>query len=128
MATTGTFTAADNGYGGSVKTLTLNFRAKLVPTEKDNDKAPDYRIIAGNIECGAAWKKTARDSDREYLSVKLDDPSFPAPIYASLVKGEGDDSFNLIWAPANDPTGWHTPPLRRRGFSCAHGPEGAKGG
>ena len=94
MATIGTFTAADNGYGGSVKTLTLNFRAKFVPTEKDTD----YRIIAGNIECGAAWKKTARDSDREYLSVKLDDPSFPAPIYASLVKGEGDDSFNLIWS------------------------------
>ena len=49
-------------------------------------------------ECGAAWKKTARDNDREYLSVKLDDPSFTAPIYASLVKGEGDDSFNLIWS------------------------------
>ena len=97
MATIGTFTAADNGYGGSIKTLTLSIRCKFVPTEKDNDKAPDYRIIAGAIECGAAWKKTARDSDREYLSVKLDDPSFPAPIYASLVKGEGDDSFNLIW-------------------------------
>jgi uncharacterized protein (DUF736 family) len=50
MATIGTFTAADNGYGGSVKTLTLNFRAKLVPTEKDNDKAPDYRIIAGTVD------------------------------------------------------------------------------
>jgi uncharacterized protein (DUF736 family) len=102
MAIIGTFTAADNGYGGSVKTLTLNFRAKFVPTEKDNDKAPDYRIIAGAIECGAAWKKTARDSDREYLSVKLDHPSFPAPIYASLVKGEGDDSFNLIWSRRSD--------------------------
>src|SRR5216684_6588872 len=102
MATIGTFTAADNGYGGSVKTLTLNFRAKFVPIEKDNDKAPDYRIIAGAIECGAAWKKTARDSDREYLSVKIDDPSFPAPIYASLVKGEGDDSFNLIWSRRSD--------------------------
>jgi uncharacterized protein (DUF736 family) len=31
-------------------------------------------------EFGAAWKKTVRDSDCEYLSVKLDDPSFPAPI------------------------------------------------
>ena len=102
MAIIGTFTAADNGYGGSVKTLTLNFRAKFVPIEKDNDKAPDYRIIAGAIECGAAWKKTARDSDREYLSVKIDDPSFPAPIYASLVKGEGDDSFNLIWSRRSD--------------------------
>jgi uncharacterized protein (DUF736 family) len=99
MATIGTFTAADNDYTGSVKTLTLNVKAKFVATEKDNDKAPDFRIFASStVEFGAAWKKTARDSDREYLSVKLDDPSFPAPIYASLVKGEGDDSFNLIWS------------------------------
>jgi uncharacterized protein (DUF736 family) len=98
MATIGTFIAADNGYTGSVKTLTLNVKAKFVATEKENDKAPDYRILAGSIEFGAAWKKTARESDREYLSVKLDDPSFPAPIYASLVKGEGDDSFTLIWS------------------------------
>jgi hypothetical protein len=34
----------------------------------------------------------------EYLSVKLDDPRFPAPIYASRVKGEGDDSLTLIWS------------------------------
>ena len=54
-----------------------------------------------NTEFGAAWKKTARESDREYLSVKLDDPSFPAPIYASLVKGEGDDGFILIWSRRN---------------------------
>ena len=100
MATIGTFTAADNGYGGSVKTLTLNFRAKLVPTQKDNDKAPDYRIIAGNIECGAVWKKISSEG-REYLSVKLDDPSFPAPIYASLVEVEGEEGFSLIWSRRN---------------------------
>jgi uncharacterized protein (DUF736 family) len=29
---------------------------------------------------------------------QLDDPSFPAPIYASLLKGEGDDSYTLIWS------------------------------
>jgi uncharacterized protein (DUF736 family) len=98
MATIGTFTASDNGYTGSIKTLTLNIKAKFVSTEKDNDKAPDYRIWAGAIEFGAAWKKTARDSDREYLSVKLDDPSFPAPIYASLVKVDGDDGLTLIWS------------------------------
>jgi uncharacterized protein (DUF736 family) len=97
MATIGTFTAVDNGYTGLVKTLTLNVKAKFVATGKDNDKAPDFRIFAGTtVEFGAAWKKTARDSDREYLSVKLDDPSFPA-----LVKGEGDDSFTLIWSRRN---------------------------
>ncbi|UPK40316.1 DUF736 domain-containing protein [Bradyrhizobium sp. 186] len=26
---------------------------------------------------GAAWQKTAKDTERDYLSVKLDDPSFP---------------------------------------------------
>src|ERR1700682_6645643 len=98
MATLGTLPPSDNCYTGSGKTLTLNVKAKFVATEAENDKAPNFRIIAGSTEFGAAWKKTARDSDREYLSVKLDDPSFPAPIYASLVKGEGDDSFNLIWS------------------------------
>jgi len=53
MATIGTFTAADNGYTGSVKTLTLNVKAKFVATEKENDKAPDYRIIAGAIDYAA---------------------------------------------------------------------------
>ena len=98
MAIIGTFTAADYGYIGSIKTLTLNIKARFAAFEKDNDKAPDYRIFSGVTEFGAAWKKTARDSDREYLSVKLDDPSFPAPIYASLVKVDGAEGFTLIWS------------------------------
>ena len=101
MATIGTFTASNNGFTGSVKTLTLNVKAKFVATEAENDRAPNFRIVAGTTEFGAAWKKTAKESDREYLSVKLDDPSFPAPIYASLVKGEGDDSYTLIWSRRN---------------------------
>ena len=82
MATIGTFTAQDNGYIGSIKTLTLNIKAKFSPSDKENDKAPDYRIFAGTTEFGAAWKKTARDSDREYLSVKLDESSE----YPGLIK------------------------------------------
>jgi uncharacterized protein (DUF736 family) len=98
MATIGTFTALDHGYSGMIKTVTLSIKAKFVASSKDNDKAPDYRIFAGATEFGAAWKKTARDSDREYLSVKLDDPSFPAPVYASLVRMEGEDDYSLIWS------------------------------
>jgi uncharacterized protein (DUF736 family) len=30
MSTIGTFTASDNGYTGSIKTLTLNVKAKFV--------------------------------------------------------------------------------------------------
>ena len=99
MATIGTFTKSSDGssFVGTVKTVALNVKAKIAPTEKDNDKAPDYRIYAGAIECGAAWKKTS-NAGREYLSVKLDDPSFPAPIFASLVAVEGKDEFALIWS------------------------------
>lgn len=97
MATIGLFTKGDNGYTGTVKTVALNVKAKIAPAEKDNDKAPDYRLFAGSVEFGAAWKKTS-NTGREYLSVKLDDPSFPAPVYASLVEAEGGDGYALIWS------------------------------
>ena len=47
MATIGIFTPSDNGFIGSIKTLTLNIKARFAPSDKDNDKAPDYRIFAG---------------------------------------------------------------------------------
>ena len=75
----------------------LNVKATIKPAEKANDKAPDYRIFAGAIEFGAAWKKTSGEG-RDYLSVKLDDPSFPAPIYATLVEAEEAGSYSLIWS------------------------------
>ena len=97
MATIGTFHKQDDGsYTGAIKTLTLNVKqAQLRTSETENDKAPDFRIFAGQTEFGAAWKKTSREN-RDYLSVKLDDPSFSAPIYASLV--DVDDGYALIWS------------------------------
>ena len=96
MAQIGTFKSDDGGFTGIIRTLTLNAKAVFRPADKDNEKAPDYRLFAGPVEIGAAWKKTSRE-DREYLSLKLDDPSFPAPIYASLVEGEGGEQ-RLIWS------------------------------
>jgi len=97
MATIGTFHKQDDGsYTGAIKTLSLNVKtAQFRGSEKDSDKAPDFRIFAGQTEFGAAWKKTSREN-RDYLSVKLDDPSFAAPIYASLV--DADDGYALIWS------------------------------
>jgi uncharacterized protein (DUF736 family) len=100
MATIGTFTKDDAGnYNGAIKTLTLNVKtATLRQVEKDNDKAPDFRIFSGQTEFGAAWKKTSREN-RDYLSVKLDDPSFPAPIYANLI--DADEGYSLTWSRPN---------------------------
>jgi uncharacterized protein (DUF736 family) len=101
MATIGSFKKSENGdYAGAVKTLTLNVKARITPVEKNNDKAPDFRIYASRTEFGAAWRKMSNEG-REYLSVKLDDPSFPSPIYASLVEVEGEDGLSLIWSRRN---------------------------
>jgi uncharacterized protein (DUF736 family) len=97
MATIGTFTKHQDGsISGAIKTLTLDIKAaQFRLAEKDHEKAPDYRIFAGQTEFGAAWKKVSREN-RVYLSVKMDDPSFMAPIFASLV--EADEGYSLIWS------------------------------
>lgn len=96
MANIGTFNAQGNSFAGTVRTLTLNVKVKIVPSDKESENAPDYRIVAGNYEIGAAWKKLSK-AERSYLSVTLDDPSFPATIHARLVQGD-DGAHNLIWS------------------------------
>jgi uncharacterized protein (DUF736 family) len=98
MAQIGTFTRDETGvFSGTIRTLTLNVKATIRPSARDNDKAPDYRVFAGAVEIGAGWSRAARETGAEYLSMKLDDPSLPAPIYASLVQGE-DGENRLIWS------------------------------
>jgi uncharacterized protein (DUF736 family) len=98
MATIGTFTSTANGFTGAIKTLNLNVKARIERVENPSDKGPQFRVFSGNVELGAAWQKTAKDTERDYLSVKLDDPSFPAPIYATLVEVEGSEGLQLIWS------------------------------
>jgi uncharacterized protein (DUF736 family) len=98
MAQIGSFTRGENGvFAGEIRTLTLRVKASIRPVERENDKAPDYRVSAGGVEFGAGWSKAARESGVTYLSLKLDDPSFPAPIYATLTQNE-DGEHKLIWS------------------------------
>ena len=101
MATIGTFTSTENGFTGSIRTLALNVKARIARIENTSDRGPQFRIFAGAVELGAAWQKRSNESDRDYLSVKLDDPSFPAPIYATLSEVEGEDGYQLIWSRPN---------------------------
>ena len=55
-------------------------------------------------EIGAAWSKRSNEG-RDYLSVKLDDPSFNAPIYANLFDDEDGEGFTLIWSRGRKPNG-----------------------
>ena len=67
MATIGFFTKNETGYTGSVRTLTVNAKARFAAAEKEKDNAPDYRVFAGTAEIGAAWKKTSEARARVHL-------------------------------------------------------------
>lgn len=98
MAQIGTFKRSDDGiFAGTIRTLNINVKAVIKPAAKDSERAPDYRVSANGVELGAAWSKTAKDSGTEYLSIKIDDPSFPAPIYATLIQGDQGE-HKLIWS------------------------------
>lgn len=95
MITIATFTKTKTGYIGAIRTLALSAKITLTPVEDGKGKAPDFRVIAEDgIEIGGAWKRKSK-SGNDYLSVRLDDPSFNAPVYGNLV--ERDGQHQLIW-------------------------------
>ncbi|HMS20064.1 DUF736 domain-containing protein [uncultured Sphingorhabdus sp.] len=106
MANIGSFKKSGNDYQGAIQTLSVQQKnVRLVAEEaSDNENAPTHRVLAGQVEIGAAWAKVSRE-EREYLSVKLDDPSFAVPIYANLVAAEDGKTFNLIWSRPNGSSG-----------------------
>ena len=97
MPVIGHFTAGKDGYAGTIRTLTVSIKARILANDtKKTAGAPDFRIYAGRAELGAAWKaRTGGEAPREYLSVLLDDPSFPAPLRAALF--EEEDGAVLVW-------------------------------
>ena len=100
MATTGTFkTTGNNEFNGEIVTLSLQARnVRIVPeTSRSGDNAPSLRIYVGRVEIGAAWSKRSNEG-RDYLGLKLDDPSFTAPIYANLFADEEGEGHSLIWS------------------------------
>ena len=102
MATIGTFKKSGNGYTGDITTLSVQAKGVRVTAEehRSNDNAPTHRVFVGKAEIGAAWTKRSNEG-RDYLSVKLDDPSFTAPIYANLFDDEGGETYSLIWSRPN---------------------------
>jgi uncharacterized protein (DUF736 family) len=96
MAIIGVFRKQDNGgFEGHFDTLTFSRNVVFAPLAKKGDKSPDYRITFGFTDMGAAWKH--QGDNGEYLSVQLDDPSFPAPVSCRLVKKGEENTYSLIW-------------------------------
>jgi uncharacterized protein (DUF736 family) len=99
MATIGTFKKTGNEFAGEIVTLSVQAKGvRITPeTRATGENAPSHRVFVGRAEIGAAWAKQSNEG-RDYLGLKLDDPSFTAPIYANLFDDEDGEGYSLIWS------------------------------
>ncbi len=96
MAKIGSFKKVSGELRGQIVTLSVQAKSvRFVADEQASGNAPSHRVFVGEAEVGAAWSKRTQD-DRPYLSVKLDDPSFVAPIFAQLFAAD-DGEYDLVW-------------------------------
>ncbi len=103
MATIGTFKkTGSNEFTGEIVTLSVQAKnVRIVPeTTRSGDNSPSHRAYVGRVEIGAAWAKRSNEG-RDYLGLKLDDPSFTAPIFANLFDDEEGEGYSLIWSRPN---------------------------
>ena len=71
-----------------------------IATETDN--APNYRVMAGDVEIGAGWKRRG-DKAGDYVSLLIDDPCFTQPIRANLFRDdEAGNAWSLHWSRPRD--------------------------
>ncbi|MDE2468531.1 MAG: DUF736 domain-containing protein [Bradyrhizobium sp.] len=86
-----------NDFQGEI--VALNAHAKsvcIVPeTSRSNDDTPSHRVYVDRVEIGQPGPSSPTRAAT--LSLKLDDPSFDALIYANLFDAE-DDSYTPIWS------------------------------
>ena len=96
----------DGSFVGQLKTLSIpGVDIQIVPNDrKANDRQPDYRVTAGDVEIGAGWNRRSETSGNDYVSLAFAAPEFgPRRLYANLgrVPGEKDDRYAIIWNPAD---------------------------
>lgn len=101
MSVIGTFVPArDGGWVGTVRTLTIDAKVRLVPNDnRDGVGAPLFRVLVGQCQIGNAWAaRSGGDHPRDYLRVRLDEPGWPEVLTAALFVAEDGASAQLVWS------------------------------
>jgi len=94
----------DGKLTGTLTTLALH-AAKITSEPVDqanNEKAPVFRVLIGEVEIGAGWKKTSK-TGKLYVAVKLNDPTFPQPIWCAPFRQDAGAQGRVLtsepWRP-----------------------------
>ena len=96
---------SDGSYKGRLATLSIKHNIELVLNKKKNENQPDFRVMAGDVEIGAAWQRKSIASGKDFVSLSLAAPEFgDRTLYANLGRIPGtknDGEFAIIWNPAD---------------------------
>jgi len=89
----------DGGWIGTIRTLTINAKVRIVPNDDGGgDKAPAFRVLRGNFRIGDAWEaQTPGSSPKDYLRIRIDDPYLLGPFYAALFPSDDGNKAQLVW-------------------------------
>jgi uncharacterized protein (DUF736 family) len=92
---------ADGRITGALDVLPIG---RLSLTFEPNTKGADYTVIMtdSGMEVGAAWKRTAKENGKVYVSVRLDSPFLLAPINLALFPAMEAGKHNMVWDRQRD--------------------------
>src|SRR5450755_299860 len=91
----GNFEKTGNHFAGTIETLMFTVQAILEPiSNKPTSKAPDFKLVSGIREIGAAWKKKSQETGKDYLSVIIEDPTISISCAAFPTESGG---YVFIW-------------------------------
>ena len=88
----------DGSMSGYICTLHLNinFNLEKNPDRNQSDKSPGYIITAGKVDLGAAWVNTSSRTGEVYMSLEMDDMSFPDKLKCAAFKNQ-DNTWRIVW-------------------------------
>ena len=107
MANIGSFKKVGNEFQGEIVTLSVQAKGvRIVPEDQplQRQRAQPPGLSSAAPRSGPPGR-SAPNEGRDYLSLKLDDPSFTAPIYANLFDDEDGEGYTLIWSRGRKPNG-----------------------
>jgi uncharacterized protein (DUF736 family) len=93
----------DKAFSGIFRTISITTQLSIVPIDRTNDQAPDYRVTANGVEVGDGWSRQARDSGNTYVNLNLSAPEFGHhAISCRLVKmttPQDGHTHQILWEP-----------------------------
>lgn len=99
--------SASGVISGRLATLQIALDIELYQNDdwdRSRPESPAYDVFAkgrsGGVKVGAAWVKRAergRNAGQEFLTLTVDDPSFPAPLNMTAFPSGEAGEWEVVW-------------------------------